>query len=145
MIEFVALTLLFMVPLIYLVLAFARVQAGSFAAEAAAASSSRAAVVAGVEASEEGLSSSQALAVAGRRASAAVALAAGDFGIPEDRVALELDCEGSCLDPGTNVVSTVTVTVPLPGLPGFLAGAFPLEVEVQSHSRSPVDSVVVDS
>jgi hypothetical protein len=79
------------------------------------------------------------------RAQAAVGLVAADFGFSSEDAALILACEGTCLELGTNVTAEVTMHVTLPGIPGFLSGSIPLEVEVAGSARSPVDSLTEDS
>lgn len=143
-IEFIVLSLLLLVPLVYLVLTLARIQAGAFAAEGAAHEAARTTVVTGVAAREHGATPQAAWAEGSGRAQAAVALAADDFGFEPDAAALELQCDGPCLEPGGNVEARVTVSVPLPGIPGFVGGFIPLSVDVVASARAPVDSVVTD-
>jgi len=143
-IEFIALSLLLLVPLTYLVVTLSRIQAGAFAAEGAAHEAARTTVVTGVASREHGSSREAAMAAGARRADAAVALAADDFGFDSDAATLVLTCGGPCLEPGGNVDAEVTVSVALPGIPGFLSGALPLSVAVVGTARAPVDSVVSD-
>ena len=143
-VEFIALSLLLLVPLIYLVVTLSRVQAGSFAAEGAAHEAARTTVVTGVASREHGASTDLAMAAGADRAQAAVALVADDFGFDSRDATLLLKCEGPCLEPGGNVGAQVTITVALPGIPGFLGGAIPLSVDVVATARAPVDSVVED-
>ena len=143
-VEFIALSLLLLVPLTYLVVTLSRIQAGAFAAEGAAHEAARTAVVTGVAAREHGSSREAAMAAGAGRADAAVALVADDFGFESDAAALALTCEGPCLEPGGNVDAEVTVAVALPGIPGFLIGVLPLSVDVVGSARAPVDSVVND-
>lgn len=144
LVEFIALSLLLLVPLVYLVVALAHIQAGAFAAQAAAHDAARAVVVEGVAQREAGQSTASAMAAGSTRASTATAIIAEDFGFDAGQAALTLACDGTCLDPGGNVTATVVVAVPLPGMPGFLADALPLEVEVRASSRAAVDSLVDD-
>jgi len=144
MVEFIALSLLLLVPLVYLVVTLSRVQAGAFAAEAAAHDAARTTVVVGVGSIESGASSASAMDAASRRADAGVAVVVDDFGFSDDDATLELTCDGRCLDPGGNIDARVTVTVALPGIPRFVSGAVPLAVDVVASARAPVDSVVRD-
>ncbi|PKQ18676.1 MAG: hypothetical protein CVT68_02145 [Actinobacteria bacterium HGW-Actinobacteria-8] len=80
-----------------------------------------------------------------RRAQASVGLVASDFGFASEDAALILRCHGTCLAPGSDVTAVVTMRVALPGIPGFLSGSVPLEVEVVGSARSPVDSLTEDS
>ena len=128
-VEFVVLAVVLLVPLIYLVLMLARLQAGSFAVTQAARESGRAFVTAG---SEE---------AAPARAEAAADIAFEDqgadvfFGEPE----LEVTCSGSpCLSPEGEIRSVATVTVPLPLVPSFARDVVPLEVPVSATQVSVV-------
>lgn len=143
-IEFIALSLLLLVPLTYLVVTLSRIQAGAFAAEGAAHEAARTAVVTGVASLEHGGSSEASMTAGANRAEAAVTLMADDFGFDANDATLVLECEGPCLEPGGNVTAHVTIAVALPGIPGFLSGAIPLSVDVEASARAPVDSVVKD-
>ncbi len=143
-VEFIALSLLLLVPLTYLVVTLSRIQAGAFAAEGAAHEAARTAVVTGVAQREHGASRDASMAAGAKRADAAVLLVVDDFGFDSSDAALELTCEGPCLEPGGNVGARVTIAVALPGIPGFLGGNVPLSVDVVSSARAPVDSVVND-
>jgi hypothetical protein len=140
-VEFLWLSLLLLVPLLYLVVALSRIQAGAYGAEFAARESSRAAVVVGIQSLERGTSLDQAVAAANRRANAVAALAVEDFGFDPDHSArVTLGCNPQpCLSPGSDVVTTVEITVDLPGVPGFVRGWLPLGVTVSSTSASAVD------
>lgn len=143
-VEFIALSLLLLVPLTYLVITLSRIQAGAFAAEGAAHEAARTAVVTGVASREHGASRDAAMAAGSGRADAVVALVADDFGFDSDVTSLVLTCEGQCLEPGGNVDAEVTISVSLPGIPGFLGDAIDLAVDVVASARAPVDSVVSD-
>ncbi len=145
MLEFIALSLVLLVPLIYLVVTLSRIQAGAFAAESAASEAARTVVVTGVRALENGAQRSTAMSQGERRAQAAVGLVASDFGFAREDAALVLGCDGTCLTPGSDVTAAVTMHVALPGIPGFLGGGVPLDVEVVGSARSPVDSLTEDS
>ncbi len=143
-VEFIALSLLLLVPLTYVVVALSRIQAGAFAAEGAAHEAARTAVVTGVASREHGASREVAMAAGASRADAAVLLVADDFGFDSDAASLAVTCEGPCLEPGGNLGAKVTIVVALPGIPGFVSGAIPLSVDVVASARAPVDSVVND-
>ncbi len=144
MVEFIALSLLFLVPLTYVVVTLSRIQAGAFAAEGAAHEAARTAVVTGVASREQGASREVAMAAGASRAEATVLLVADDFGFDSDAASLAVTCEGLCLEPGGNVDADVTIVVALPGIPGLFGGAIPLSVDVVASARAPVDSVVND-
>ncbi len=145
MLEFIALSLLFLVPLIYLVVTLSRVQAGAFAAESAASEAARTVVITGVRELENGARLASAMDHGERRAQAAVGLIASDFGFDNDDASLALACDDTCLAPGSDVTAEVTLRVTLPGIPGFLSASVPLDVEVVGSARSPVDSLTEDS
>ncbi|WP_062379993.1 hypothetical protein [Demequina pelophila] len=137
-VEAVALTLLLLIPTLYLVLALGRVQAGAYAAESGAYAAARAAVLAGTAAAVDGARVGTAMDDAGI---AAARLVAEDFGVPADAVAVELTCDPACLEPASVVEAAVTVAVPLPGVPAFARGVLPLEVTVAASAASPVEGV----
>jgi hypothetical protein len=128
--EFITLGILLLVPLIYLVLALAAVQAATFAAEGAARHAARVAVLARDEAS--------ARAAADR----AVRLAFDDFGLGGGATArTTIGCEpaGRCGDPGTRVRVRVDASVALPFVPdvfGSRIGVITIEgVATQTVSK----------
>lgn len=139
MVEFLGMSLLLLVPIVYLVVAFAQVQSASYATDIVAREAARAAVVAGVESREDGASRSQAMAAANRRANAVAALTMEDFGIADGAYELTLSCGGTCFEPGTEIRADVTATVTLPGMPAAVGGSRAVGVGVESSSASPVD------
>jgi Flp pilus assembly protein TadG len=144
--EFIALTLLLLVPLLYLVVAVGRVQAGTFAAQASARDAARGAVVEGVAAVEDGKSAADARAAAERFARAANDVALADFGLGPSTSTIALACTADpCFAPGSEVTAHVAVSVPLPGMPAFLRGAVPLAVTVTADAGSPVDGLAADA
>lgn len=128
MVEFLGVALILLIPLVYLVMTLARVQAGAFAAEGAAREAVRAMVTA---------ESSSAGAV---RADTAVGIALSDQGFARDSGALSLECSASpCLAPGAAVGAVVRVEVPLPLLPDAVRGWVPLSVPVEASRTGTVD------
>lgn len=124
-IEFVFLTVVVLVPLLYLVLTVGRIQAGTYAVTQAAREAGRAFVTA--EAAE----------YAEARAQAAADIAFADFGFDG---ALRIGCDGSpCLRPEGRVTTQATVVVALPLVPDFARAVVPLEVPVSATSVSAVD------
>ena len=124
-VEFVFLTVVVLVPLIYLVLTVARIQAGTYAVAQAAREAGRAFVTAETELD------------APARASAAAQIAFADFGFEGG---LEIGCDGSpCLRPEGRVTMRAVVEVPLPLVPDFARAVVPLQVPVSSTSVSTVD------
>ncbi|MEZ0447349.1 pilus assembly protein [Cellulomonas sp. ICMP 17802] len=129
-VEFLGLSLVLLVPLVYLVLVLSRVEAATFAAEGAAREAARTFVVA--DDSDEGAA----------RAIAAAGIALRDQGFDDDPAgALTLACSASpCLAPGGDVSARIDVRVPLPFVPGFVREIVPLELPVSAERVAPVDA-----
>ncbi len=126
-VEAVTLGVLLLVPLVYLVLMLARVQAGAFAVSQAAREAGRAYVTA--DSGED----------AAARARAAAHISFLDQHV-EDVGTLVLSCDGTpCLRPGGRVVATATVRVPLPLVPAFVGDVLPLSVPVSATHVATVD------
>jgi Tfp pilus assembly protein PilX len=126
-VEFVVLAVLLLIPLIYLVMVMARLQAGSYAVSQAAREAGRAFVTA-----ESG-------AAAQSRASAAARIAFLDHAF-EDVGRVVVRCDGTpCLRPDGRVETTATVSVPLPLVPSFVRDVVPLSVPVSASHLSTVD------
>lgn len=124
-VEFVFLTVVVLVPLIYLVLTVARIQAGTYAVAQAAREAGRAYVTA--ESAES----------APARAYAAAEIAFADFGFAGR---LDIGCDGSpCLRPEGRVTTRARVSVPLPLVPDFARAVVPLQIPVETTSVSTVD------
>jgi Flp pilus assembly protein TadG len=128
-VEFCLLAVLMLVPVVYLVLALGRIQAGAFAAQGAAREAGRAFVTSPDEASARG------------RADAAAAIAFADQGFRDPaHVAIEVGCAGSpCLAPDERVTVRSRVLVVLPGVPRLLDRVLPARVEVTARHVSTVD------
>ncbi len=126
-VEFVALGVLLLVPLVYLVLMLARVQAGAFAVSQASREAGRAFVTAPAGGS----------AVARAQAAALISFEDHDF---VDTGRLSIACRSTpCLSPGARVRTTATVAVPLPLVPAFVRAVVPLSVPVTASHVSTVD------
>ena len=129
-IEFVFLGLLLLLPLAYLVLTAARLQAAAFSASLAGREAGRAFVTAASEGD------------ASRRAQTAAGLAFDDFSFATG-TSLALSCDGSpCLRPEGTVTSTATIEVELPLIPDFLAERLPSSVTISSSHVATVDRFV---
>ena len=127
LVEFVFLAVLMMVPLIYLVMVLARLQAGSYAASAAVREAGRAYVTAQRQEDADG------------RAEVAARIAFEDQGFGRNG-RLRMACDGDpCLRPGGRVTMEATVTVPLPLVPAFARDVVPLEVPVTASHVAVVD------
>ena len=126
-VEFVVLAVLLLIPLIYLVMVMARLQAGSYAVSQAAREAGRAFVTA------------DSADAAGPRAEAAARIAFLDHSF-EDVGRLSVACDGTpCLRPDGRVETTATVQVPLPLVPAFVREVVPLSVAVSASHLSTVD------
>ena len=129
-IEFLGITLILLVPTVYLVLVLGRIQAGTFAAESAAAQAARAVVVGG------DYSSGVTAAVASVR----VALEDQGFDGADAEDALTVSCQSTpCLEPGSTVATQVHVDVSLPFVPSFVRDVVPLSVRVSAAHVAAVD------
>lgn len=129
-VEFIVLGLGLLLPLVYLVLTAARIQAGAFSASLAGREAGRAFVTAAND--NDGR----------ERAHAAAGLAFDDFSFDEG-AGVELRCDGTpCLRPGGQVTSTASIEVQLPLVPDFLAAHVPTSVTVSSTHVSAVDTYV---
>lgn len=127
-VEFVVLGVLMLVPLVYLVMTTARLQAGAYAASAAAREAARGFVTATSPESAE------------PRAMAAAGIAFEDQGFGGGQGKLALGCDGSpCLRPDGRIEVVATVTVPLPLVPAFARDLVPLEVPVSASHVAVVD------
>ncbi len=126
-VEFVFLAVLMLVPLFYLVMVLARLQAGAYAVSAAAREAGRAYVTA------------QAPAQAPSRAHSAAGLAFADQGFEHDG-RIEIGCDGTpCLRPAGRVQITATVSVPMPLVPAFFSGIVPMQIPVSATHIATVD------
>lgn len=126
-VEFVVLAVLMLIPLIYLVMMMARLQAGSFAVSQAAREAGRAYVTASSGEDAPG------------RAQSAARIAFLDHAF-EDAGRLSIACDGSpCLRPDGRVETTATVRVPLPLVPAFVREVVPMTVPVSASHLSTVD------
>lgn len=127
--EFITAGFLLLIPLVYLILAMAAIQAGALSVEGASRQAARVYVQAPTAGS------------GAARAKTAVAFALGDFGISHSTSKLRVTCRphpAKCLTPEGFVTVTVTASVPLPLLPEILAAHTPLSVKVSATSTEQV-------
>ena len=128
MVEFCSLALLLLVPLVYVVLAVFRVQAGAYGITAAAREAGRAFVIGGDPQSAE------------RHARAAAAVVAADQGLTLGPRAVMISCSAQpCLTPGSRIVVRIDTTVPLPFLPAVFAGRAPASIALHARHTEVVD------
>ena len=126
-VEFVVLAVLLLIPLVYLVMVMARLQAGSYAVSQAAREAGRAFVTADSAPAAEA------------RAQAAARIAFLDHAF-DDEGRVVVGCDGApCLRPDGRVETTATVSVPLPLVPTFVRDVVPLSVPVSASHLSTVD------
>lgn len=127
--EFLTVGILLLVPLVYLVLALAAIQAGALGVEGAARQAARVAVTAVVQSGSD--------AAVDR----AVRVALADYGIDAAAASVTVLCDrADCLEPGARVTVSVLARVELPLVPDFLAltavGSVPIEASAtQTVSR----------
>lgn len=108
-VEFVALGLLLLIPVIYFVVTVSRVQAGSFA------------VVAASEQAGQAISVMEADSFNQAAIHEIAAVAALDHGFDTQDLNLEVSCsDGSCTSPGAVATVHARITVGLPAVPGFV-------------------------
>ncbi|MDD9205366.1 pilus assembly protein [Georgenia sp. 10Sc9-8] len=129
MVEFLGTSLVLLVPLVYLVLVLGQLQAGAFAAEAAARESGRI------------LARADDLVLGRAQAVAAVELAFADQGLAVDGAGvLSVACDRDpCRTPGARMHVTVALEVDLPLVPDVLGGVIPTAVPVRADHVAVVD------
>ena len=128
LVEFIALGVGVLVPLVYVVLAAAAVQSGVYASTQAVREAGRAFVTSADPRQAQ------------ERALVAARLSFDDFGIVLPSDALTITCSGGpCLSPGSAVSVDLDWSVALPWLPDSLAGVAPTLIPVRAHHRVPVD------
>ena len=128
-IEFVFLAVLMLVPLFYLVMVLARLQAGAYAVSAASREAGRAYVTTQMRAQPQ------------RRADSAAGLAFADQGF-EREGRIEIGCDGNglpCLRSEARVRVTATVWVPMPLVPEFFSRIVPVRIPVSATHIATVD------
>lgn len=141
LVEFLGITVVILVPVIYVVIAAAQIQAAMFAVEGASREAARSAVVAGLDVLDSGGNMADARAAGAERAQAGVQMALEDFAVSGEPT-VNFDCDTDpCFAPGSSISAHVSVDVPLPGVPSFVVEALPVSVNVSAVGRSPVDGV----
>jgi hypothetical protein len=128
LVEFLGVSLVLLVPLVYLILTMTRIQAASFAAEGAAREAGR--LIAHAETIDDGVAAAQ----------LGVELAFADQGLEVDGAsALEVACSvPDCLEAGEYVSVVVATEVSLPLVPDFLAGSLPTTVSISADAMTAV-------
>lgn len=110
LVEFLALAILLLVPIVYLILTLTQLHAGKFAAASAVQSAARVFIAA------------PDVATAHEHAAVATRVALDDQGFTEHAVSevLNVECLEECLSPNSGVRISVSIPVQVPGIP-FLA------------------------
>jgi hypothetical protein len=121
--------MLLLLPLVYLVLTMASIQAGAFAVEGAARQAARVYV--------QSASTGEANAAAGR----AIEFALADYGLDADAASVSVACSpnpANCLTRRGFVTIRVSTTVALPLVPPILDLDVPLSIPVESTATQQV-------
>lgn len=127
LIEFIVVGLLLTLPVFYLVICLARLQAGAYAVASAARESSRMFVTAPDTAAGEA------------RARAAAALSFEDQGFA-GQGSVQISCsKRPCLSPDTVIEGVTDLDVDLPLIPDFLRGVVPSTIHLHSQHAEVVD------
>lgn len=128
-VEFIAGSLVLLLPIVYLLLTFSQVQSATYAAESAARESVR--LYARAVDTE----------IAAQHAYQATYLAFLDQGIEvSGNEVLSIICESSpCTTPGSGIHAQVQVAVPLPLVPDFIASKVPTSVTVSADAFSTIE------
>ncbi len=127
--EFITVGMVLLVPLVYLVLTLAAIQAGAYAVESAARQAAR------VFVQSPGTTSASA------SASTAVAFALADHGIGTESAVVSVTCHPRpdvCLTRQGFVTVDIDLSVALPGIPAVLTGNFPLAVPLHATATEQV-------
>ena len=133
LVEFVFLAVLMLVPIVYLIVALGRIQAGALAVEQGTREAGRAFVTAPDDTS----------GTARARAAAGLAYADQGFAAPAPRQ-LRVECAATpCLSANGRVTVHGELTVVLPGVPRFLAKVIPIQVTVIAAHVATVDEFSV--
>jgi hypothetical protein len=127
-VEFVFLAVLMLVPLFYLVMVLARLQAGAYAVSAASREAGRAYVT------------TQVAEQAPSRARSAAGLAFADQGFGPGEGSIAIRCHSTpCLSPEGRVEVEATVSVPMPLVPEFFSRIVPTQIPVSATHFATVE------
>jgi Flp pilus assembly protein TadG len=128
-VEFTFLSVLFLVPLLYLLLTVFQVQRAAYAVTAASREAGRAFVTAPSD------------DVGFDRAYAAAGIALADHDLDLDVGHMDIACtDTSCLSPGGRITVAMEIDVPLPFVPALWDGSFAASVPVRTTHVQVVDS-----
>lgn len=125
--EFLTVGMILLVPLVYLVLAVASIQAAALGVEGAARQAARVAVMRADDAEP---------APAGVERTVRVVLA--DYGVDANAASVDVDCSAGCDVPGTRITVRVRAAVALPLVPQALASSSIGTVRLESTATHTV-------
>lgn len=125
--EFLTVGMILLVPLVYLVLAVASIQAAALGVEGAARQAARVAVLRADDAEP---------APAGVERTVRVVLA--DYGVDANAASVDVDCSAGCDVPGTRITVRVRAAVALPLVPQALASSSIGTVRLESTATHTV-------
>jgi Flp pilus assembly protein TadG len=132
-IEFIFLAVLMLVPVVYLIAALGRIQAGALAVEQGAREAGRVFVTA----PDVGTGTARA------RSSAMLAYRDQGFAAPGSGQ-LTISCSSTpCLTPDARVTVRSQITVTLPGVPRILSRVIPVQVTLEATHVATVDRFAV--
>ncbi|GAA4282840.1 hypothetical protein GCM10022261_03710 [Brevibacterium daeguense] len=117
-IEFIFASVVLLIPLVYLVLSLAYVQAGSYAANATAISAARTAA--------------RFPDAAPARADALARLQFEDFGVTDADWSIRFECSGPCDRSGSSVTAHVEARVPVLGLPAIFGAVHAPHITIRA-------------
>jgi len=126
--EFLTAGIILLVPLVYLVLAVAAIQAAAFGVEGAARQAAR------IAAQRTATDSGGPAGAVDR----AVRVALADYGVDVGSATVTLSCSGDCTEPGTRVTARVRATVALPLVPEVLAATPMASVPLEASATQTV-------
>lgn len=127
LIEFIVIGLLLTLPVFYLIITLARLQAGTYAVAEAARESSRMFVTADSDAAGQG------------RAQAAAEMAFADQGFTGEGSVTMQCSKHPCLSPDSVIQGVTDLDVELPLIPDFLRGVVPSSIHLHSRHAEVVD------
>lgn len=131
-VEFLAFSVLVLVPLVYLIITLATIQAAAFAAHSSVRDVGR--ILATTQAADGGAAA----------ADQSVRLAFADHGMSVDPAqSLTIRCSDDACESGFATIA-VSVEVPLPWMPLFLADSLGLKINISSETMTVVGPIRTD-
>ena len=124
--EFLTVGMILLVPLVYLVLAVASIQAAALGVEGAARQAARVAVHQADGAGPVG------------DVARTVRVVLADYGVDDGSASVDVSCSAPCDEPGSRVTVRVGVAVPLPLVPQALASSSIGTVRLESSATHTV-------